>query len=87
MPDDFRAMLIHELTHVVQHYPHGQADAGWLVEGIADYIRHKYFEKDIQPTLRLDAQGVLYGYAATEPFFHGLQENHTSLADKGYLKS
>jgi hypothetical protein len=87
MPDDFRAMVIHELTHVVQNYPPGQSDAKWLVEGIADYIRHKYFEQDIQPTLRLNESGELYGYHAAEPFFYGLQENRTSLVEKGYLKS
>jgi Peptidase of plants and bacteria len=40
-PDDF-GMVIHELTHVVQAYPAN--DAGWLVEGIADYIRYHHFE-------------------------------------------
>ena len=40
-PDDF-GMVIHELTHVVQSYPSG--GPGWLVEGIADYIRIVHFE-------------------------------------------
>jgi hypothetical protein len=40
-PEDI-GMVIHELTHVVQAYPHN--DAGWLVEGIADYIRYHHFE-------------------------------------------
>lgn len=40
-PDDF-GMVIHELTHVVQSYPAG--GPGWLVEGIADYIRIVHFE-------------------------------------------
>ena len=42
-------MVIHELTHVVQRYasPVKREDT-WLMEGIADYIRHKYFEKDIE---------------------------------------
>jgi hypothetical protein len=87
MPDDFRGMIIHELTHVVQQYPPGQNDTGWLTEGIADYIRHKYFENDIQPTLHLNNSGKLYGYRRTEPFFYGLQEAGTSLNEKGYLKS
>ena len=39
--DDF-GMVIHELTHVVQSYPAG--GPGWLVEGIADYIRIIHFE-------------------------------------------
>lgn len=40
-PNDF-GMVVHELTHLVQRYPPGSP--GWLVEGIADYIRAKYFE-------------------------------------------
>jgi hypothetical protein len=39
--DDF-GMVIHELVHVVQAYPPG--GPGWLVEGIADYIRLTHFE-------------------------------------------
>ena len=41
-PEDF-GMVVHELTHVVQAYPRNQ-DAGWLVEGIADYVRYYHFE-------------------------------------------
>jgi len=33
-------VLIHEMMHIVQSYPNGQP--GWLVEGIADYVRWKY---------------------------------------------
>jgi putative membrane-bound dehydrogenase-like protein len=40
-PDDVGALL-HELVHVVQAYPPGAP--GWLVEGIADYVRYYYFE-------------------------------------------
>ncbi len=42
-PDDL-GMVVHELTHVVQAYPRNQA--GWLVEGIADYVRWFVFEPD-----------------------------------------
>ncbi|HEX4589872.1 MAG TPA: basic secretory protein-like protein, partial [Gemmataceae bacterium] len=35
--DDFGAM-VHETVHVVQQY-RGRGNPGWLVEGIADYIR------------------------------------------------
>ena len=46
-PDDF-GMVIHEMTHVIQGYPgHQYADAGWLVEGIADYIRFYRYEPDV----------------------------------------
>ncbi|CAF3345282.1 unnamed protein product [Rotaria sp. Silwood1] len=33
-------VLTHECMHVVQRYPRG--DPGWLIEGIADYVRWKY---------------------------------------------
>jgi hypothetical protein len=74
-PADFRGMLIHELTHVDQHYGN-VGDAGWLVEGIADYVRHKYFEKDIEPRLHLDRNGNLDGFE--------LDRNKGRFATEGY---
>ena len=41
--DDF-GMMVHELVHVVQAYPRQKGDMGWLVEGIADYIRFWKYE-------------------------------------------
>lgn len=41
-PDDVGAM-IHETTHVVQHY-NGRNNPGWLVEGVSDYVRFFKFE-------------------------------------------
>jgi hypothetical protein len=41
-PNDF-GMVVHELTHLVQRYPRNRG-AGWLVEGIADYVRLHHFE-------------------------------------------
>ncbi len=41
-PDDVGAM-IHETVHVVQHY-RKRPTPGWLVEGIADYIRFFQYE-------------------------------------------
>ena len=41
-PDDVGAM-IHETVHVVQDY-RGRENPGWLVEGVADYIRFFKFE-------------------------------------------
>jgi hypothetical protein len=87
MPDDFRAMMIHELTHVNQHYPSIQKDSAWVVEGIADYVRHKYFEKDIEATLHVDANGRLKGYSVKEPYFYGLERKKVNLDPKGYLKT
>jgi hypothetical protein len=41
-PDDVGAM-IHETTHIVQNYQHGD-NPGWLVEGISDYLRFFKYE-------------------------------------------
>jgi hypothetical protein len=41
-PDDIGAM-VHETVHIVQDYRHG-GNPGWLVEGIADYIRFFKYE-------------------------------------------
>ena len=35
--------LVHESVHVVQQYPHGDAP-GWIVEGMADYVRWFRYE-------------------------------------------
>jgi hypothetical protein len=50
-PHDF-GMVVHELTHLVQRYPRNRG-AGWLVEGIADYVRLHHFEPEI-PRPRID---------------------------------
>jgi hypothetical protein len=42
-PDDI-GLFVHELTHVVQHYPN-RACPGWITEGIADYTRWFVYEK------------------------------------------
>jgi hypothetical protein len=36
---DDLGMVAHELVHVIQHY-RGRGNPGWLVEGIADYMRY-----------------------------------------------
>ena len=75
-PDDF-GMVIHELTHVVQDYQNKVKGAdGWLTEGIADYIRHKYFEKDIEK-LRINPDKSSYrqGYTTAAAFLNWLETN------------
>jgi hypothetical protein len=75
-PGDF-GMVIHELTHVVQDYQnHVKREDGWLTEGIADYIRHKYFENDIGD-LRVKPQGSSYkqGYTTAAAFLNWLEAN------------
>jgi len=46
-PDDL-GMVVHELTHVIQAYPDSDKKPGWLVEGIADYIRWWRYEPELQ---------------------------------------
>jgi len=48
-PDDF-GMVIHEMTHIIQHYPREGKKPGWLVEGIADYIRWWRYEPETKRT-------------------------------------
>lgn len=36
--------IVHELVHVVQQYRYGRRNPGWLVEGMADYIRWFKYE-------------------------------------------
>ena len=87
MHDRFEAMVIHELVHLNQNYPPAKPEAEWLIEGIADYIRHKYYERDILPTLRMGADGRLRGYGLDAPYFLQLQSNAVDLRPRGYLKA
>ena len=59
-PDDF-GMVIHELTHVIQSYPGGQGriKPGWLVEGIADYVRWWRYEPEA-PRTPVDPEKASY---------------------------
>lgn len=67
-PDDF-GMVIHELTHVIQSYPGSDKTPGWLVEGIADYIRWYRYEPDA-PRPRVDKEKSKYtdAYRTTAAF-------------------
>jgi hypothetical protein len=53
-PDDL-GMMVHELTHIVQSYPRNEANVGWLVEGIADYIRWWRYEPEA-PRPKIDPE-------------------------------
>lgn len=57
-PDDF-GMIIHEMTHFIQSYPGNKSDTGWLVEGIADYIRWWRFEPE-SPRSRINFEKATY---------------------------
>lgn len=80
---DFEGMVIHELTHINQAGKN-VGDNGWVVEGVADYVRHKYFARDIEPTLHMSADGRLQGYAPRDMYFYGLQQQKADLSVQGY---
>jgi hypothetical protein len=73
-PDDF-GMVIHELAHVVQSYP--RTRQGWLVEGIADYIRFFHYEPEaaLGP---IDPRRASYrdGYRTTARFLAWIERTH-----------
>lgn len=76
-PEDY-GMVVHELTHIVQHYAKLKREEVWLQEGIADYIRHKYFERDIANLAsRVDPSRDNYrkGYQVTAAFLAWLEEH------------
>jgi hypothetical protein len=83
----YPATLIHELTHVNQQYKNYP---DWLNEGMADYVRHAHFERDIEAKLlpldgyRFDGkqmdqakfrkEGYLLGYTIAAPFLFWLEQ-------------
>lgn len=57
-PDDV-GVMVHELAHIVQSYPRNKVDTGWLVEGIADYIRWWRYEPEA-PRPRINVEKAKY---------------------------
>ena len=71
-PGDF-GMVAHELVHNIQRYPGGRGPGGapgWVTEGIADYIRHVYFEPEV-PMRPINPERDTYtsSYQITAAFF------------------
>ncbi|MEQ2005225.1 MAG: basic secretory protein-like protein [Limisphaerales bacterium] len=68
-------MVVHELTHVVQSYPPG--GPGWLVEGIADYIRLSHFEPAApRPRINPDKASYRDAYKTTAIFLAWVEKQH-----------
>ena len=67
-PDDI-GMIIHEMTHAIQDYRGVRPNDGWLVEGIADYIRYWRFEPE-KPKRTISREKSSYrdGYNSTPSF-------------------
>jgi hypothetical protein len=73
-PDDFGAM-VHETVHVVQRY-RSRDNPGWLVEGIADYIRfYKYEPGKLRP-LNPDRAKYDGSYRVTAQFLAYVTEKY-----------
>lgn len=66
-PEDF-GMVIHELVHVIQRYPDGGNKPGWLVEGIADYIRWWRYEPEAPRSPVAADASYRDGYRTTAAF-------------------
>jgi hypothetical protein len=72
-PTDY-GMVAHELTHVVQDY-RGKGD-GWLTEGIADYIRDRYYEPGVRHhQINPDQSSYHEGYGTAAAFLIWLETN------------
>lgn len=71
---DALAMVAHEMVHVAQRYPHA---AGWLVEGIADYMRYYVLIPD-DPGRAFRLEGATFhdGYQASAGFLDWVEQGH-----------
>ena len=79
--------VVHELVHVVQRYRGvrgGSPNPGWLVEGVADYIR--WFKYEPQPTgtrpRNLDKANYTDSYRTTAGFLNYVVEKHDKTAHR-----
>ena len=73
--------VIHELVHVAQQYQHadhGTPNPGWLVEGVADYIRWFKYEPAPTGTRPRNLKKAKYtdSYRATAGFLNFVVEKH-----------
>ena len=79
-------MVIHELTHVVQAYPkakEGFTKPGWLVEGIADYIRLYHFEPNApRPRVNPDKANYRDSYKTAAAFMAWLEQRNAGAVKK-----
>jgi hypothetical protein len=72
-PDDW-GMVVHELVHVIQSYPPN--DCGWLVEGIADYVRYYHFEPKPKFSPVDPKASYRDAYKTTAKFLAWVEEKH-----------
>ncbi len=74
-PDDY-GMVVHELTHVIQSYPRSKVNAGWLVEGIADYVRFFKYEPETKIGPIGSRASYRNGYRTTAKFLDWIEKTH-----------
>ncbi len=73
--------VVHELVHVVQRY-RSRGNPGWLVEGVADYIRwFQYEPPSKRPRPNPDRAKYTDSYRTTGAFLNYVVENH----DKDFI--
>ena len=74
-PED-KGMVVHELTHVIQSYPRNRS-SGWVVEGIADYVRFFHFEPET-PLRIADPDKASYrdSYRTAAKFLRWVETTH-----------
>ena len=79
-PDDIGAM-IHEIVHCVQLY-RGRSTPGWLVEGIADYVRFWKYEPGKAGRLQPERAKYDGSYRTTAAFLAFVTEKYDKQAVK-----
>ncbi len=79
-------LVTHEAMHIVQGYPEyaNERVPGWLVEGIADYVRDRYGVDNAAagwalPTTIKDGQNFDTGYRVTGAFLKWSEARHPGL--------
>jgi hypothetical protein len=73
-PNDVGAM-VHETAHIVQSY-RVRGNPGWLVEGIADYIRFYRYEADPQKPPRAERARHDAGYRTSARFLNFVAQKY-----------
>jgi hypothetical protein len=68
--------IVHEEVHVVQQYGYEQSNPGWLVEGIADYVRWWFYEPDGPRRYRFQNPRYDGAYTVTANFLHWVADKY-----------
>jgi hypothetical protein len=81
-----RGAVVHEMVHIVQQYGRARGrnrNPGWMVEGVADYIRWFLYEPERnRPRVNPDRAKYTDSYRTTAAFLNYLVEKH----DKEFVK-